>query len=71
MQCERVLAEWASLTEHMVKRFANVQTSKMWEALAPKKAHAPWVNVWRVLALLQTYCPVVAAVECAILLRGR
>ena len=45
--------------------------SKMWEALAPERAHAQWVNVWRVLALLRTYCPAEAAVERAISLCGR
>ena len=68
---DRALAEWAGLKEHMVQHFANVQMSKMWEALAPKKAHAQWVNVWCVLALLQTYCPAEATVERAISLRGR
>ena len=42
----------------------------MWEALAPEKAHAQWVNVWCVLALLRTYCRAEGAVECAISLRG-
>ena len=45
--------------------------SKMWEALAPERAHAQWVNVWHVLVLLRPYCPVEAAVERAISLRGR
>ena len=48
-----------------------MQMSKMWEALAPEKAHARWVNVWCVLALLRTYCPAEAAVERAMSLRGR
>ena len=43
----------------------------MWEALTPEREHLPWVNVWRVLSLLRTYCPVEAAVECAISLGGR
>ena len=34
---DHALAEWADLTGHVVKRFANVQISKMWEALAPVK----------------------------------
>ena len=71
VNCDRVLAEWACLKEHMVKPFANVQMSKMWEALALEKAHAQLLNVWRVLALLRTYCPAEAAVECAISLCGR
>ena len=54
----------------MVKHFANVQMSHMWEALAPEKADAQRVNVWCVVALLQTYCPAEAAVERAISLRG-
>ena len=65
------LVEWEGLKEHMVQHFATMQMSKMWEALAPEKAHAQWVNVWRVLALLPTYCPAEAAVERAISLRGR
>ena len=68
---DRALAEWAGLKERMVQHFANVQMSKMWEALASEKAHAQWVNVWCVLALLRTYCLAEAAVERAISLRGR
>ena len=45
--------------------------SRMWEALTPEREHVQWVNVWRVLALLRTYCPAEAAVERAIWLRGR
>ena len=30
MHYDRALAEWADLKEHMVRRFANVHTSKMW-----------------------------------------
>ena len=71
VNCDRALIEWAGLKEHMVQHFANVQMSKMWEALAPEKPHAQWVNVWRVLALLRTYCPAELAVECAISLPGR
>ena len=44
MNCHRVLAELAHLKEHMVKHFGNVQTSKMWEALAPEKAQTHWLN---------------------------
>ena len=54
VNCDRALAEWAGLQEHMVKHCAKVQMSTMWEALAPAKAHAEWVNVWCVLVLLQT-----------------
>ena len=54
-----------------MQHFGTVQMSKMWEALAPERAHAQWVNVWRVLALLRTYCPAEAAAERAICLRGR
>ena len=71
VNCDRALVEWKGLKEHMVQHFANVQMSKMWEALAPERAHAQWGNVWRVLALLRTYCPAEAAVERAISLRGR
>ena len=68
---DRVWVEWEGLKEHMVQHFATVQMSKMWEALAPERAHAQWVNMWRVLALLRTYCLAAAAVERAISLRGR
>ena len=71
VNCDRALVEWEGLKEHMVQHFATVQMSKMWEALAPERAHAQWGNVWRVLALLRTYCPAEAAVERAISLRGR
>ena len=71
VNCDGALVEWEGLKEHMVQHFATVQMSKMWEALAPERAHAQWVNVWRVLALLRTYCPAEAAVERAISLRGR
>ena len=71
VNCDRALVEWEGLKEHMVQHFATVQMSQMWEALAPERAHAQWVNVWRVLALLRTYCPAEAAVERAISLRGR
>ena len=54
-----------------MQHFATVQMSKMWEALALERAHAQWVNLWRVLALVRTYCPAEAAVERAISLRGR
>ena len=54
MHADRAVAEWADLKAHMVKRFANVHMSKIWEALAPEMEHARWVNVWRVLALLLT-----------------
>ena len=66
VHCDRALAQWAGLKEHMIKYFE----SKMWEALAPEKAHAQWVNVWCVLALLRTYCPAKAVVQCATSLRG-
>ena len=71
LHCDRALAEWADLSEHRVKRFANVQMSKMWEALAPKRVHAQWVNVWCVLALLRTHCLAEAAIERAISLPRR
>ena len=71
VNCDRALVEWEGLKEHMVQHFATVQMSKMWEALAPERAHAQWGNVWRVLALLRTYCPAEAAVERAISLCGR
>ena len=54
-----------------MQHFASVQMSKMWETLATEKAHAQWVNLWRVLALLRTYCPSEADVDRAISLRGR
>ena len=71
VSCYRALAEWAGLKEHMVQHFANVQMSKMWEALLPSQAHAQWVNVWRVLVLVRTYCPAKGAVERPVSLRGR
>ena len=71
VNCDRALVEWEGLKEHMVQHFATVQMSKMWEARPPERAHAQWGNVWRVLALLRTYCPAEAAVERAISLRGR
>ena len=71
VNCDRALVEWEGLKDHMVQHFATVQMSKMWEALAPERAHAQWVNVWRVLALSRTYCPAEAAVERAISWRGR
>ena len=40
VKCDHALAEWAGLKEYMVMHFENVQSSKMWEALAPEKAHA-------------------------------
>ena len=30
----RAFGEWSRLKEHIAKHFANVQMSKMWEALA-------------------------------------
>ena len=48
----RPLAKWVGLKEHMVKHYANMQMCKMWEAVAPEKAHAQLVNVWGFLALL-------------------
>ena len=55
--CDRASVEWECFKEHMVQHVANVQMSKMWEALALERAHAQWVNVWCVLALLRTYFP--------------
>ena len=37
MHCDRALAEWADLKEHMVKGFANVQMSKMGGGLGHRK----------------------------------
>ena len=71
MHCDRALAKWAGLKDHMLKHVANVQTSELWEALASEKALAHSVNVWCVLELLRTYCPAYAALECSISLRGR
>ena len=51
--------------------FTTVQMSKLWEASAPERAHAQWVNVWCALAPLRTHCPAEAAVGCAISLRSR
>ena len=65
------LGEWAALKEQMVHHFANVQMSKMWEALALEKAHEQWVNVWCVIVMLRTCCPTEAVVERGISLRGR
>ena len=67
----RALEEWESFKEHVVRTFAKTPMSRMWEALTPEREHVPWVNVWRVLALLRTYCLAEAAVERAISLRGR
>ena len=67
----RALEEWESFKEHVVRTFAKTPMSCMWEALTPEREHVQWVNVWRVLALLRTYCPAEAAVERAISLRGR
>ena len=67
----RALEEWESFKEHVVRTFAKTPMSRMWEALTPEREHVQWVNVWRVLALLRTYCPAEAAVERAISLRGR
>ena len=39
VRCDRALEEWADLKKHMIKRFANVQMSKMWEALAREREH--------------------------------
>ena len=52
VKCNRVLAEWASLKEHVVKDFANVRTCKVWEALALDKAHAQWVMLRHILSRL-------------------
>ena len=65
----RAFVDWSNLKEHIVKRLANVRMSKMWEALAPEREHAQWINVWCVLAPLRTYCPAEAAVERATSLR--
>ena len=67
----RALEEWESFKEHVVQTFAKTPMSRMWEALTPEREHLQWVNVWRVLSLLRTYCPAEAAVERAISLRGR
>ena len=71
VNCDRALAEWGVLKEHMAQHFANVQMSKIWEAFAPEKAHAHPVNLWRVVALLRRYCPVEDAVERVISLCAR
>ena len=65
------LEEWASFKEHVIQAFAKTPMSRMWEALTPEREHLPWVNVWRVLSLLRTYCLAEAAVERAISLRAR
>ena len=67
----RALEEWESFNKHVVRTFAKTPMSRMWEALTPEREHVQWVNVWRVLALLRTYCPAEAVVERAISLRGR
>ena len=67
----RALEEWESFKEHVVQTFAKTPISRMWEALTAEGEHLQWVNVWRVLPLLRTYCPAEVAVECAISLRGR
>ena len=69
MNCDRALVEWAGLKEHMVQ---HLQMCKCPRCGRPwPLAHAQWVNVWCVLALLRTYRPAEAAVECAISLCGR
>ena len=65
------LEEWASFKEHVNQAFAKTPMSRISEALNPEREHVPWVNIWRALLLLRTYCPVEAAVECVILLRAR
>ena len=70
VNCDRALVEWEGPKEDMVQHFATVQMCKMWGALEPERAHAQWANVWRVFALLRTYCPAEAAVERAISLQG-
>ena len=67
----RALEEWESFKEHVVQTFAKTPIPRMWEALAPEREHLQWVNVWRVLSLLRTYCPAKDAVQRAISLRGR
>ena len=67
----RALEDWESFKEHVVQTFAKTPMSRMWEALTPEREHLQWVNGWRVLSLLRTYCPAEAAVERAISLRGR
>ena len=67
----RALEQWASFNEHVIHAFAKTPMSRMREALTPEREHPPWVTVWYVLSLLRTYCPAKAAVERAILLRGR
>ena len=67
----RALEEWESFKEHVVQTFAKTPMSRLWEALTPEREHLQWVNFWRVLSLLRTYCPAEAAVERAISLRGR
>ena len=67
----RALEEWESFKEHVVQTFAKTPMSRMWEALASEREHLQWVNVWRVLSLLRTYCAAEAAVERVILLRVR
>ena len=71
VRAARALEEWESFKEHVVQTFAKTPMSRMWEALTPEREHLQWVNVWRVLSLLRTYCPAEAAVERAISLRGR
>ena len=71
VNCGHAFVECAGLKAHMVQHFANVQMSKMWEAVALEKAHALWVNVWCIHALLRTYCPAKAALQRAISFRGR
>ena len=67
----RALEEWASFKEHVVQTFAKTPTSRMWEALTPEREHLQWVNVWRVLSLLRTYCPAEGAVKPAVSLLWR
>ena len=67
----RALDEWESFKEHVVQTFAKTPMSRLREALTPEREHLQWVNVWRVLPPLRTYCPAEATVERAISMRGR
>ena len=67
----RALKEWASFKEHSIEAFAKTPMSQMWEALDREWEHLPWVNVWRLLPLLLTYCPAEAVIERAISLPRR
>ena len=70
VHAHRAFSEWGHLKDHLVKHYANVQLSKLWEAWALERQEAGLFNVWLGLALLRTCYLVQAVVERA-WFRGR